>query len=117
MGIKHIKQLHFDISLKSKLLININTHAMSKIWNIGLLGCGKVARMHAAAIGELSNARLAGVWSRTRSSADAFADAFGTTSHATPGELVTGAGIDLAIICTPHQIGRASCRERVYSNV
>lgn len=84
---------------------------MSKTWNIGLLGCGKVARLHAAAIGELPNARLAGVWSRTRTSADHFAKEFNTVSYATPGELVTHAAIDLAIICTPHLFHTAAALE------
>ena len=75
---------------------------MSKSYNIGLLGCGKVARLHARAISEIPHARLAGVWSRTRSSADAFAEEFHTVSYSTPTELVHREAIDLAIVCTPH---------------
>lgn len=33
---------------------------MSKIYNIALLGCGKVAHLHARAAMEISNSRLAG---------------------------------------------------------
>ena len=84
---------------------------MSKSYNIALLGCGKVARLHARAISEIPHARLAGVWSRTRSSADAFAEEFHTVSYATPTELVRQAAIDLAIVCTPHLFHTAAALE------
>jgi UDP-N-acetyl-2-amino-2-deoxyglucuronate dehydrogenase len=42
-------------------------------FNIAILGCGKVAHLHAKAIENLPNAKLAAVWSRTKKTADEFA--------------------------------------------
>ena len=75
---------------------------MKSIYNIAILGCGKVAHIHARAIGELKNGRLAGVWSRSSSTAEAFAKQYGTKHYNSAGDLVTREGIDLAIVCTPH---------------
>jgi predicted dehydrogenase len=77
-----------------------------RIYNIAILGCGKVAHLHVKAIGEIGNARLAGVWSRTPSTADSFAARYGITSYPTVGELIRKEGIDLAIVCTPHPFHR-----------
>jgi predicted dehydrogenase len=81
-------------------------YSMSKIYNIALLGCGKVAHLHARAAMEISNSRLAGVWSRRRSSADSFAAKYGATAYSTVGELIRKEKIDLAIVCTPHLFHR-----------
>ena len=72
------------------------------MYNIGILGCGKVAHLHAKAVRQLTRARLAGVWSRTQATAEAFALQYETTSYPTVTELVKSEHIDLAIVCTPH---------------
>ena len=41
--------------------------------NLAIIGCGKVAHLHAKAIGNLANANLSAVWSRTPASAEKFA--------------------------------------------
>lgn len=71
-------------------------------FNIAILGCGKVAHLHARAITEIAGARLAGVWSRRLSTADGFASEYGTKSYRNIPELVRNEKIDLAIVCTPH---------------
>ncbi len=73
-----------------------------KTYNIAILGCGKVAHLHAKAIKNLPNARLAAVWSRTPKSAIVFAAKYGTTFYAEIGNMVKSKKIDLAIVCTPH---------------
>lgn len=70
--------------------------------NIAILGCGKVAHLHARAVKNLPNARLAGVWSRSRQTANSFAEQYGVPAYNDVGELVRKEQIDLAIICTPH---------------
>ncbi|MEN8116431.1 MAG: Gfo/Idh/MocA family oxidoreductase [Bacteroidota bacterium] len=72
------------------------------IFNIAILGCGKVAHLHAKAIGNLKNARLAGVWSRTADTAQAFASQYDVPFYLEIVELIRQENIDLAIICTPH---------------
>lgn len=71
-------------------------------FNIAILGCGKVAHLHAKAVQNLKNARLAGVWSRTPKTAIMFAAQYGTTFYAEITDLTKREKIDLVIVCTPH---------------
>jgi len=70
--------------------------------NIAILGCGKVAHLHAKAVQNLPNARLAGVWSRSKSTAETFAAQYKVPFYTQIDELIQTENIDLAIICTPH---------------
>ena len=76
------------------------------IYNIAIAGCGKVAHLHAKAIREISNACLAGVWSRTYKSASEFAAKYNTIPYSDIGRMVTESKIDLVIVCTPHPYHR-----------
>lgn len=73
-----------------------------KIYNIAILGCGKVAHLHAKAIANLENARLAGVWSRSTSTARSFASQYHVSFYTEIEVLIKKEKIDLALICTPH---------------
>lgn len=75
-------------------------------FRIGIIGCGKVAHLHARAIQNLANANLAGVWSRSAERAQSFAILHGTRAYGNISEMVETAKIDLAIICTPHPFHR-----------
>jgi len=75
-------------------------------YNIAILGCGKVAHLHAKAILNLPNAKLAGVWSRTSKTSFDFAKKYKTKSFVDIQMLVKSESIDLAIICTPHPFHR-----------
>lgn len=71
-------------------------------FNIAILGCGKVAHLHAQAIQNLPDANLAAVWSRTKNTAQEFASDYETKAFENISEMVKEAKIDLAIVCTPH---------------
>ncbi len=73
-----------------------------KKYHIAILGCGKVAHLHAKAIQNLPNAALKAVWSRTISTAEIFAEQYQTTPYSSITEMVVSEEIDLAIVCTPH---------------
>lgn len=75
-------------------------------FNIAILGCGKVAHLHAEAIQNLPQARLAAVWSRTKKTAQDFAGKYDTKAFEDITQMIREAGIDLAIICTPHPFHR-----------
>jgi predicted dehydrogenase len=75
-------------------------------FNIAILGCGKVAHLHAEAIQNLPQARLAAVWSRTKKTAQDFAGNYDTKAFEDITQMIREAGIDLAIICTPHPFHR-----------
>lgn len=72
------------------------------MYNIAILGCGKVAHLHAKAVANLENAQLAGVWSRTKSTAEVFANQYHVPFYTEIETLIKDEKIDLALICTPH---------------
>lgn len=71
-------------------------------FNIAILGCGKVAHLHAKAIQNLPNAKLAGVWSRSVKTAKDFAAQYKVPHNVEIERLIKHEKIDLAIVCTPH---------------
>ncbi len=80
---------------------NENFNHMKK-FNIAILGCGKVAHLHAKAINNLPGANLAGVWSRTFETGEDFAKEYKVPVYLKIDELIRKERIDLAIVCTPH---------------
>jgi predicted dehydrogenase len=79
---------------------------MKPKFNIAILGCGKVAHLHAKSIKKLPNANLTAVWSRTTETAQKFAAQYNTTAFVSISEMIKKASVDLAIICTPHPFHR-----------
>jgi len=73
-----------------------------RTYNIAILGCGKVAHLHAKAVRNLPNALLAGVWSRSKSTAEKFASEYVVPFYTDIETLVKTEKIDLVIVCTPH---------------
>lgn len=73
-----------------------------KRFNVAILGCGKVAHLHAKAIFRLNNANLAGVWSRTKITAEKFGKEYRVPVFTEIETLIRKEKIDLAIVCTPH---------------
>ncbi|HUH07521.1 MAG TPA: Gfo/Idh/MocA family oxidoreductase [Egibacteraceae bacterium] len=69
---------------------------------VGIIGPGKVAALHAAAVVGLDEARLAGVSGRRPEPTQAFAREWGTTAYAGVDEMVGSGAVDAVIICTPH---------------
>jgi UDP-N-acetyl-2-amino-2-deoxyglucuronate dehydrogenase len=73
-----------------------------KIYNISIAGCSKVAHLHAKAIGNIQNARLAGVWNRTPEKAADFAAQYKTRAYKDVSSMVKENKTDLVIVCTAH---------------
>ena len=73
-----------------------------KRYKIGILGCGKVAHLHAKAILDIPNAEFCAVWSRTQATADQFAAQYRVKAYRSITEMVVENNIDLVIVCTPH---------------
>jgi len=80
-------------------------------YNISIAGCGKVAHLHAKAIMNIPGARLSGVWSRSRESADRFASQYNTKAWSEIKEMVYENQTDLVIVCTPHPFHRQPATE------
>jgi len=79
--------------------------------NLAIIGCGKVAHLHAKAIGNLPNATLAAVWSRTPASAEKFAKTYNAKSYSDISTMIRENSIDLAIVCNPHPFHREAAVE------
>jgi UDP-N-acetyl-2-amino-2-deoxyglucuronate dehydrogenase len=77
-----------------------------RVLNISIAGCGKVAHLHAKAIQNIPNARLAGVWSRSFKSAEDFASLYKTKPYSKISPMVLENESDLVIVCTPHPFHR-----------
>lgn len=73
-----------------------------KKYKIGILGCGKVAHLHAKAILEIQGAEFCAVWSRTKATAEQFAVQYGVKAYNSISEMVIENQIDLVVVCTPH---------------
>jgi UDP-N-acetyl-2-amino-2-deoxyglucuronate dehydrogenase len=67
-----------------------------------ILGCGKVAHIHAHGLASIPESAFTAVWSRTPLKARAFAEAYGVKAYEDIGDMVRREGIGMAIVCTPH---------------
>lgn len=81
---------------------DLGLRTSDSLFNIAILGCGKVAHLHAKAIQNLENAKLAGVWSRSKSTAEKFATDYQVSFYTEIGKLIFDEKVDLVIVCTPH---------------
>ena len=73
-----------------------------KTYKLAIIGCGKVAHLHAKAIVNLPNATLVAVWSRTPESAKKFATIYDVKPYDDIQTMVRENGIDLVVVCNPH---------------
>ena len=74
------------------------------MYKIAIIGCGKVAHLHAKAIGNLPNATLSAAWTlpQFQESAERFAAEYNVKLYNDIHAMICENGIDLAIVCNPH---------------
>ena len=72
----------------------------------GIVGPGKVARLHAAALARLPGARLAAVAGRNEERTRALAEPNRARADRGLEELLERGGVDAVILCTPHPLHR-----------
>jgi dihydrodiol dehydrogenase / D-xylose 1-dehydrogenase (NADP) len=75
-----------------------------KTYNWGFVAAGAMARNQARDLVESARAKIHGVYSRTRQSADAFANEFGGKVYSTLEEMVADSVIDIVYISSPNQL-------------
>jgi len=73
-----------------------------KDYKVGIVGLGKVARLHADALKEISNASFQAAFSRSLEKAEVFASEYGALPFDNITTMVNECKLDLVIICTPH---------------
>lgn len=74
---------------------------MKKI-KVGIIGCGKVAHMHAKALKNIPEASFTSVFSRNSGNAGAFAEKYNVVPYTDIDEMLAAKVVDAVIICTPH---------------
>jgi len=69
----------------------------------GLIGCGKIARIHARALRDLPEADFVAVCDTDEERARAFASEHGAQDvYASAGELLKSGAVEAVLICAPH---------------
>lgn len=74
---------------------------MSKKYGFGIVGCGAISKFHVAAINEIANAKLIGVFNTPKSFAEDFAKEYNCRVFDTYEEMLCCEDIDVVNICTP----------------
>ena len=72
------------------------------IYKVGIVGLGKVARLHADALAEIDNAEFVAGCSRSLEKARSFCSEYGAEGYNNLRTMVREKHLDLVIICTPH---------------
>ncbi|MGD0582270.1 MAG: Gfo/Idh/MocA family oxidoreductase [Bacteroidales bacterium] len=72
----------------------------------GIIGCGKVARIHAAALIAVSKSAFTAVCGRDEKKTLDFAAGYGVKAYTDVSEMVRKEKLDMVIICTPHPAHR-----------
>ncbi|MHC4518097.1 MAG: Gfo/Idh/MocA family protein [Planctomycetota bacterium] len=74
---------------------------MDKI-KTGIIGCGKVAQIHAAALTNILESEFTAVYSRSQEKADAFGAQHGVKGYADLDTFLAESGVQAVLIATPH---------------
>jgi predicted dehydrogenase len=69
-----------------------------------IIGCGKVAHLHAAALTALPESELVAVCDRDRVRAAAFASRYGAHAYEDLASMILSSGAQAVIVCTPHPL-------------
>ena len=77
---------------------------MSRKLRTGILGCGKVAHLHSAALKDLDESEFVSVCDSDVERAKAFAAKYGVRAFADCAEMITCSGVEVLIVCTPHPL-------------
>jgi predicted dehydrogenase len=67
-----------------------------------IIGCGKVAHIHAKALKNLHYSQFTSVCSRTRDKAKKFASQYGVKPYTDVEKMISESGVEAVLICTPH---------------
>jgi predicted dehydrogenase len=68
----------------------------------GIIGCGKVTGIHAAALKAMANASFTAIYSRDAKKAAEYASRYGVKPYTSITEMIQREQLDMVTICTPH---------------
>ena len=72
------------------------------MYRTGIIGCGKVAHLHAKALKHLPDSEFSAVFSRTLDKAKSFGNQYGVKGYDDITKMIEGERLDFVVICTPH---------------
>jgi predicted dehydrogenase len=72
----------------------------------GIIGCGKVGHIHAAALSSISESAFTAVCGRDEKRTQEFASRYGVKAYTDVAEMVIQENLDIVTICTPHPAHR-----------
>lgn len=78
---------------------------------VGFIGAGDIAYLHGEGVQATSNARLHGIWNRTRVKAEEKASLFDTQVFDTPAELIEA--VDVVFVLTNMETHHAFCMQAI----
>ncbi|WP_207510251.1 Gfo/Idh/MocA family protein [Longitalea luteola] len=78
---------------------------MSKLRS-AIIGCGKMAQVHAQALKKIEETELVAVQSRSEEKAAVTADRFGVKAYSNIAEMIQREQVHVVVICTPHPCHR-----------
>jgi len=68
----------------------------------GIIGTGKVAHLHAAALVKLEESEFTAVYNPKKASAERFATQYGVKAYTNVEEMIVDGGVQAVTVCTPH---------------
>ena len=74
-----------------------------------IVGCGKVAHLHAKALVNLDQSEFRAVASRSEANRNDFASTYNVNAYQDVSEMVTTEKIDIVVVCTPHPAHKEAC--------
>ncbi|MFO7923031.1 MAG: Gfo/Idh/MocA family oxidoreductase [Bacteroidales bacterium] len=75
---------------------------MNNSLRTGIIGCGKVAHLHARALANAFNSDFRAVYSRSDKKGEKFAAQYSVNSYTEIDEMIQKEKLDVAVVCTPH---------------
>jgi predicted dehydrogenase len=75
---------------------------MKRILKTGIIGCGKVTGMHAAALKAIAKSDFSAIYSRDEKKAIEYASRYGVKPYTSITEMITSEDLEMVTICTPH---------------
>lgn len=83
----------------------------------GIIGCGKVADIHASALTNLPESEFVAVFSRTFSRTQSFAEKYHVTAYDNLQEMLNRSGVEAIVVGTPHPVHSESVVEAARAGV
>lgn len=77
---------------------------MTKKIRIGIIGCGKVADLHAGALKDIENSAFVAACDKDEVRARAFASKYNVKAYTDVTEMVKSEKLDMVTVCTPHPV-------------